>query len=261
MTGLSHSYNLDSFLSGHVFAFVLLLARIGSVIMLFPGIGEPYVARRTRLLFAAAICLLLLEPMQQRLPPLPTAPAALAQLLIYELIIGIFFGTLIRMINSALEAAGMIIGLSTGLSNAATLNPAQVTQSPLPSAMLSVIGLILIFESGLDHFLIRSAVSLYDLFPAGGRLMPGDMAQVIMKVANQSFTLGIEMAAPFLIMGLLLNAALGLLQRLLPQIQLFQLAIPLQIWGGLVLLALTTAGMMTVWLHAYDDAVTHFFLG
>ena len=259
MTGLQHSYNLDAFLSGHVFAFMLLLARIGGVIMLFPGIGEPYVPRRTRLIFAAAVCLLLLEPMQSRLPALPTAPAEMTRLIVYEMVIGIFFGTLIRMVNSALEAAGMIIGLTTGLSSAATLNPAQGTQSPLPSALLSMLGLILVFETGLDHFLIRSAVSLYDLFPAGGSLMPGDMAQVVMKVANQSFVLGIELAAPFLIMVMLLNTALGLLQRLLPQIQLFTLAMPLEIWGGLVILALSLTGIMTVWLKYFDHAVGDFF--
>ena len=85
-----HSYHLDAFLSGHVFAFMMLLARVGAVMMLFPGIGERYVSPRTRMIFACLICLLLLEPMFPRLPTLPTATAEMARLICYEIIIGVF---------------------------------------------------------------------------------------------------------------------------------------------------------------------------
>ena len=56
------------------------------------------------------------------------------------------------------------------------------------------------------------------------------------------------MAAPFLIYGVVLFAALGLLQRLMPQVQIFFLAIPLQLMVGFVLLAGTIAAAMTVFL-------------
>jgi len=125
--------------------------------------------------------------------------------------------------------------------------------------LLSTMGLVLVFSTGLDHFLIRSTFALYDLFPPGGVFMPGDMAQVVMNFANRSFVLGIELAAPFFIMGLLLDTALGLLQRLLPSIQLFMVAMPLQIWGGLMIFALTVAGILTVWLNYFDASVGSFF--
>lgn len=254
-----HTYHLDAFLSGHVFAFMMLLARVGAVIMLFPGIGEHYVPPRTRMVFACAICLLMLEPMVPRLPPLPTAPAELARLICYEMIIGFFFGTLVRLIMGTLEAAGMIIGIQTGLSNATMMNPAMATQSSLSSAFLSTAGLILIFITGMDHFLIRTTVALYDLFPAGGAYIPGDMAQTVIHVTNQSFVIGIELAAPFMIMGLLLYAALGVLQRLMPSVQLFLIMMPIEIWGGLAMLSLTIAGILTLWLRYFDESVGSFF--
>jgi flagellar biosynthetic protein FliR len=254
-----HSYHLDSFLSGHVFAFMMLLARVGSVMMLLPGIGESYVPPRTRMAFALCLCLLLLEPMMPRLPPMPVEPAEMARLISYEIIIGLFFGTLVRMLISVLEAAGMIIGIQTGLSNATLLNPILATQSPLPSAFLSSAALALIFITGVDHFLIRSTIALYDLFPAGGAFMPGDMAQTVIFIANKTFVLGIELSAPFLIMGLLLYVALGILQRLMPSVQLFMVALPLQIWGGLALFGLTIAGILTIWLQFFDQSVSSFF--
>jgi len=256
---MMQSFHLDSFLSGHVFAFMLLFSRIGAVMMIFPGIGESYVPPRTRLMFAFTICLLLLEPMLPRLPVLPTGPAEIGRLIAYETIIGLFFGTLVRMTISALESTGMLIGLQTGLSNATMMNPAMATQSPLPSALLGTIGMILIFVTGMDHFLIRSAIALYDAFPAGGTLMPGDMAQTIIYVANHSFVVGIELSAPFLIMGLLLYVGMGLLQRLMPSIQIFMVLMPVQIWGGLIMISLTIAGILTVWLEYFNQSVGSFF--
>ena len=254
-----HSYHLDAFLSGHVFAFMMLLARVGAVMMLFPGIGERYVSPRTRMIFACLICLLLLEPMFPRLPTLPTATAEMARLICYEIIIGVFFGTLVRMIMGALEAAGMIVGIQTGLSNATMMNPAMATQSPLPSAFLSTAGLVLIFITGLDHFLIRTTIALYDVFPPGGAFVPGDMAQTVIRVANQSFIIGIELSAPFLIMGLMLYTAVGVLQRLMPSVQLFMVMMPVEIWGGLMMFSLTIAGILTLWLRYFDQSVGSFF--
>jgi len=255
----THALSLDTLLTGHVFAFMLLLSRLGAVLMLFPGIGERYVPPRTRVIFASLLCLLLVEPMVASMPPMPSAPADFARLIVFEIAVGVFFGTLIRLTMSILEAAGMIVGLQTGLSNATMMNPALAVQSPLPSAFLSTAGLVLIFITGLDHFLIRTTVALYDQFPVGAPPMLGDMTETIMRVANKSFVMGIELAAPFLILGLLLYAALGILQRLLPNVQLFMVMLPLEIWGGLLMFSLTAAGILTIWLNYLDQSVGSFF--
>jgi len=89
--------------------------------------------------------------------------------------------------------------------------------------------------------------------------MFGDMAYTVINVANKSFVTGIELAAPFLIMGLLLFSALGILQRLLPSIQLFLIVLPVEIWGGLMLLSLTIAGILTLWLQYFDQSIGTFF--
>ena len=254
-----HHYDLGVFLTGHVFAFMLIFTRIGAVIMLFPGVGEPYVPPRARMMLAFTISVLLLEPLFGHLPTLPPSVAETGRLILSEMFIGLLFGTLVRMAFGALESAGMLIGLQSGLSNATMLNPALATQSPLPSAFLSTAGLVLIFLTGLDHFLLRAMVGLYDVFPVGGELMIGDAAQTVMHTANRSFAIGIELAAPFLIMGMLLLTALGIMQRLMPSVQIFMLSMPMQIWGGLALFSLTSTAILTGWMHYFDEAVATFF--
>jgi flagellar biosynthesis protein FliR len=252
------SIHLDKIFSGNVFGFLFIFSRIGSIIMLFPGLSEAYVSVRIRLMLALAVSFLLMGPLLPRLPPAPQAIPDFFTLLGYEVIIGILFGTLLRIILSTLESAGSVIALQTGLSNATILNPALATQSPLSSAFLSIAGVTLIFVTGLDHLLFHSFVSIYNIFPPGGELMTGDMAETIINITNRSFVMGIELAMPFFVMGLLMYMALGMMQKLLPNIQLFLVILPVQIWGGLFLLTATVAGIMTYWLHYFDVTVGSF---
>ncbi len=255
------TYDIGALFAGHIFVFLMLLCRIGAVMMLFPGIGENYVPPRIRMIFTCMICFLLLGPMMGRFPAVPASSALLAQLIAYEILVGLFFGSLLRLAISALEAAGMVIGIQSGLSSATVMNPALATQSPLSSAFLSVAGLVLIFITGMDHVLIRTTVALYDAFPPGGVFPLGDMAETIIHVANKSFVVGIELAAPFLIMGLLLFSALGILQKLLPSIQLFLIILPVEIWGGIAMFLLTVVGILTLWLSFFSRSVGSFFQG
>jgi flagellar biosynthetic protein FliR len=250
-----HTINLETFLSGHVWGFLFVFSRVGSIMMLMPGIGERYVPARMRLMLALSITLLMVGPLLPRLPPPPTAISDFVRLLGYEIIIGFFYGTLLRILVGTLEAAGTVIALQSGLSNAQILNPALASQSTLPSALLDVIGITMIFITGLDHVLLRSLARLYDVFPAGGTLMTGDMAQTMIMLTSKSFNVGIEMALPFFVIGLLFYTVMGIMQKLLPNVQLFLVAIPAQIWLGLTLFAITISGMIVFWLHYFDTSL------
>ncbi len=223
--------------------------------MLLPGYGETYVSPRIRMMLALSITFVIFEPMASLVPPLPADFAHLAGLFAYEFIVGIFFGSLIRLIMSTLETIGFVIALQTGLSNAVVLNPALATQSPLPSAFMSIIGLTLMFVTGVDQYLLRGMMATYQVFPPGAALPVGDMAQSFTHAMSNSFSVGVELASPFIVIGLLMFVALGVMQKLMPQVQLFLVALPVQIWGGLLLLAITLSAMMTVWLHYFDRSV------
>lgn len=251
--------HLDKFLTNHVFAFVFIFARLGSAIILFPGIGESYVAPRFRLMLALSLSFLIMEPMLGRVPTPPNDISELFRLLGYEILIGLFFGTMLRIIMSTLESAGTVIALQTGLSNATILNPSLGLQSSLPSALLSITAVTLIFVTGFDDMLFRSLIAIYDIFPPGGTAIPGDMAQSVIQMVNRSFVLGVELTMPFLVMGLLMFMALGMLQKLMPQVQLFLVTLPVQIWGGLALFGITLTTIMALWLQYYNSFFNNFF--
>lgn len=249
------TFELGSWLSGHAFQFMLVFTRLGAALMMFPGIGESYVSPRIRLLLALSITFLVYPLLMPLMPAQPQQIPDLFMLLAIEALVGVFFGTILRLMSAVLETAGGIIGLQTGLSNAMILNPAMAQQSALPSAFLGVAGVTLIFVTGLDHFLLQAMVQTYAVFPVGGNLPPGDLVETYARLMTESFMLGVQLAAPFLIIGLVLMVALAFVQRLMAQVQLFLIVIPVQILGGLILMALTMGLMLAQWLQYYDQTI------
>ena len=256
-----HHFDLDQYLSGHVYAFLFIFSRIGTAMMLMPGIGESHVPQRTRLFLALAMSFILVPVMLPRLPALPADMSKLVTLIAFEVIVGLFFGTLLRLVMDTLETAGSIVALQMGLSNATVFNPTLSSQSPLPSALYSVVGGVLIFITGIDHMLLHGITSTYDIFPPGGAFEPGDMADMVGKTMGQCFSVGIQLAMPFVAIGLLLFLALGMIQKLMPMLQLFTISTPAQIWGGIFLLGATMSGVMTAWLHFLNSSIGTFFGG
>ena len=243
---------LSEFLPANLFAVFLVFARLGAVMMLLPGFGELYVPQRYRLLLGLLLALLLAPLLGPRLPALPGSPARLAVLVGGEVAIGIFIGTVARILVAALETAGMVVSLQLGLSAAVIFNPlGEQDQSPLPSAFYGMLGVVLIFLTDLHYLLLRAMVDSYALFVPGALPPMGDLADTIARVAAGSFKLGIEMAAPFIVLGLVFFVALGIIARMVPQLQVLFISQPLQILGGLLVFAVVVATGMRWFLEGF----------
>jgi flagellar biosynthesis protein FliR len=245
--------SLAQFLPANVFAALLIFARIGSAMMLLPGFGEAYVPQRFRLLLAVILSLLLLPILAPLLPPPPASPAALLVIFGAEIAIGVFMGTLARLLLAGLETAGQFVSLQSGLSNAVIFNPMQATQSPIPSALYSALGVLLIFLTNLHYLMLRGLVDSYMIFTPGELPPLGDLSQTVARAVAGSFRLAIEMAAPFIVLGTVFFVGLGLVARLVPQLQVLFVTQPLQIMGGLVLFALIIAVGMGWFLDAFTQ--------
>lgn len=242
---------LAQFLPTNIFAALLIFARIGSAMMLLPGFGEVYVPQRFRLLLAIIISALLLPILAPLLPALPPSPSELLIVFGAELGIGLFIGTLTRLVLAGLETAGQVVSFQTGLSNAVIFNPLQATQSAVPSALYGALGVLLIFLTDLHHLMLRGLVDSYMIFTPGKLPPIEDLSQTVAHAAAGSFRLALEMAAPFVVLGTAFFVCLGLIGRLVPQFQILFVTQPLQIMGGLLLFGLVIAAGMGWFLDAF----------
>ncbi len=246
---------LGQLLTGQVFDLLLVFVRVGAALMVLPGIGDVYVTPRIRLMLALAIALLTLPMVQPALPALPDQPIGLVVLVAGEILIGLFIGLIPRLLLTAIDIAGMIVSFNLSLANASVFNPATSAQGSLVGAFLTTLALVLIFVTDLHHLMLVAVVDSFSLFPVGGMPPSGDLAEVVTRLVARSFTIGVQIAAPFIVIGLIFYLGLGLIARLMPQVQIFFVAIPIQVMLGLLVMSLTLSAAMLFWLRAFQDGL------
>jgi len=229
-------------------AFLLTFARVGTLVMLMPGIGEQLVSPRARLGLALLLALVLF-PFTRTLLPAGGAPEAVIGLLIGEIAVGLVLGLSVRMVLAALQTAGTIIAQQLGLAFAMTVDPAMGGQQASVSNLLSLLGLALIFASDLHHLAIGAIRDSYTLLPPAGVPETGDAAAAAVRAVGRGFSLGVQIAAPFIAFGVLFNLGVGVLSRLMPQLQVFFLTVPATILFGSIVFAGTLGVMMSVFLE------------
>src|SRR3546814_20893902 len=111
-----------------------------------------------------------------------------------------------------------------------------------------MLALLIILALDLHHVLLRGVIESYHIFVPGQPLLVGDISQMITRVVSKAFLLGFHLASPFVAVALIFNLRLGLLSRLMPQMQVFLIAIPLQFLIGLGILSIALPGLLTRFL-------------
>lgn len=244
--------SLTDLLAGGVYTVMIVFMRFGTAIMLLPGFGDTYVPAQYRFLFSLALSFILTPLLQPLLPVMPDSIAGLATLIVTEIGLGLFIGTVARMFLASLETAGFIISMQIGLSSASMFNPQIQTQGTSIGTFLSMTGVMIIFVTNMHHMLLRAVLESYQFFPPGIIPSTGDLAATITTLVSETFFLGMQLAAPFLILGFVFFWGLGLLARLMPQIQVFMIALPIQILVGLFILSITISVIISVWLDHFS---------
>lgn len=249
---------LNEFLTVNLFAFMLTFVRMGTLVMIMPGIGDSFVPQRLKLHFAVALSLALFPLTAEYVPnPLPDT-FGLFLLIGMEFVIGIFFGSIARIFMMALDTAGMVISISSGLSNAQLFNPTLSAQGSLVGAFLSITGIIVLFSLNLHHLLFMGITQSYELFPIGAIPDTGSMAEMVARTVSASFTVGIKLASPFIIMSIIMYALMGVLSRLMPQVQVLQVALPLQILISIIILGMFLSSAYLFWATQFEQTMVFF---
>ncbi|XBQ15330.1 MAG: flagellar biosynthetic protein FliR [Oceanicaulis sp.] len=235
-----------------VFAAAMVFARLGAILMLLPGIGETSIPPRIRLSFALAFSLVIGPVIAPQLPPAPESLVAMSGLIAMEAVIGLMVGAAARFLLMAGAVAGQVIGYQTGLAMAQSFDPTQGQSGALPAQFLNLLFMVLIFATNLHHLLLQAAAGSYTLMPAGEAPMWADAAQWALGLFADAFLLGMQIAAPLIAFGLIFYLGLGVLSRLMPQAQIFFIAMPLNILVGFSILAITLGAVALAFLDRFE---------
>jgi len=247
------SANLD-WLPQTAFVMVLVFARVGTMLMLMPAVGETTIPARIRLSFALLLSLVLFPMVSQKIPAMPAQLAGMLGLLGHEIAVGLIIGGLARMIGAAAQTAGAIIAFQIGLSIAQTADPSQNgLQGVIIGNFLALLGITLIFVTDLHYMVLRAIYDSYAIFPTDAPLMFGDAAASALDMVSAAFVVGVQMAAPFIVFGLVFFLGLGLLGRLMPQLQVFFIAMPANVGIGILLFAVLLVSIIGLYLNHFES--------
>ncbi len=248
------------FLPQTAFAFLLVFARLGAMTMSLPGFGHRAVPQRIRLILALGLALIFYPLLQGTLPPMPGNLRTLLLLLGGEVLLGLALGFGVRLIMTALTFAGSVIAFQMGLSFAQTVDPGEGTQGLIIGTFLSLLATVLIFAADLHHLLLAAMYDSYRLFRPGDWIPLGDFAAQAVTLLGGAFRVALQLAAPFLVFGLIFYLGVGILARLIPQIQIFFVAMPANILLGIVLFLLLLSTLMMWYLRYFGDTLRAVFL-
>ncbi len=234
-------------LPGWAFAFVLVLARAGSAIMLLPGLGELEPPAMLRAGLAFGLALLLVPVVAPDVPSVPETTAAAAAMVAAEVLTGLWLGWLARIMALALPVAGQFMAALSGLSG--LLHPTEELgqQTTALSQLFGLAVPVIVLATGLHALPIAALAGSYRLIHPGALLPAGGGTEAAVGAVAASFALALRLAAPFMIAGTVWHVAAGLLARLVPRVQAYFIALPGQILGGLVLFAILSGGLIAAW--------------
>ena len=237
--------------------FMLVFARIGAMVMLLPGLGETNIPVRIKLAIALLLTLIILPLHRDAYHVNTDSLTQLLVLMVHEILIGIVLGATARVTLGALQVAGSVIAQQMGLGFATSVDPTtQGQQGVLIGNFLTLLGLTLLFATDSHYLVIAALNESYAVFSPGETLPSGDVAALATRAFAAAFRIGMQLSAPFLVFGLVFNIGLGVLARLMPQMQVYFVGVPLAILAGFLIFAFVISAMMGTFID-YFTAVMH----
>jgi flagellar biosynthesis protein FliR len=244
-----------------VWGAALIFVRLGTVIMLLPGLGDQATPPRLRLSLAFMLALLLMPVMGQSLPRVPPGLGDTVYQVTHEFIIGLLLGTLIRVFISTLAVAGEVVSFQTTLSFAQSVNPMQAQSTTSLGTFLALLGLVLVYAMNLHHLFIEAMIDSYRVFPAIKPIMVEDASILLVRTVGQTFVIALQMSAPVIAFGLIFNIAVGFVGRIMPAFPVFFAATPLSVLLGLSIFAISLGVSGLVFIEHYKEFLGIFIRG
>ena len=230
--------DLLAFDQGRVIVLVLALARVAGLFIMAPIFAARTAPMRVRAALVFFITLAML-PILGAVPPLLVAnvgPMVLLGMLAFETLIGFTIGLVAELTFGAVQMAGQLAGIQMGIGLANLIDPQTQEHITSIAQWQNLLALLVFLSVDGHHMLIRAVADSFHVLPLGGGLPSAAGFGLVMNLAGGLFVVALKIAAPVLVLLLLVNAAMGVLSKLIPQLNVFIVSFPLSVAAGLFML-------------------------
>ena len=244
----------DHILLNEFWPIMVVSARMIGLFSWMPGFGDLHIPFRMRMMIAVGVASAF--ALTLKVPNYPISSSYMGAMLISEYLTGTFLGLTLKIFLSALETAGTIMSQSIGISNALVPNLVDNDQTSILSSFFMLSGVTFIFVFDLHHLILWGVYNSYELIPIGTLNILQDKALLITHSVNESFSYALKFSMPFFIFGNIIYLGMGILNKLIPQIQVFFLSLPIQILVGLIILMFSVSFILRSFLEYFSQSWT-----
>jgi flagellar biosynthetic protein FliR len=216
--------------------FLLIFSRVVSVLWLLPLFSSRAVSVPFKAALSLLIAYLLFESMTID-RSFSSDPYLLLLFVMKEVFIGLAIGFSVRVLFTAVNVAGEIISIQSGFSFARFMDPLSMTQVTVIEQFKNLLAMMLFLAMDAHHILIKALVSSFKDVPIGTVAIHRPFFEHLVTMTGKVFATGFKIGAPVIVTLLLVELALGMLSRMIPQINIFIEGVPLKILITVVMLS------------------------
>jgi len=227
--------------------------RVSALVSLLPAFGEQTVPARVKLGLAFAFTMVIAPAVSQ--PDIAAQFDTIIWFVLTEIAAGVLLGIGLRLFILALQTAGSIAAQSTSLAQ--VLGGAVAEPVPAMGHILVMGGLALAVMTGLHVRVAEMVILSYDMLPMGRLPSGADVSEWGVDQVRRAFSLAFTLAAPFVILSVLYNVALGVINKAMPQLMVAFVGAPVITAGGLLLLCLAAPMLLATWLEALNSFIAN----
>ncbi len=245
---------MNAVLSSVVITAFVAFCRVGGCFLLMPGLSSARVPIQIRLFVAiAATGALLVHLWDQIAPHVSRNPAVLLALIVSETLIGSLIGLMARLYVLALQFAATAIAMLIGYGGAAGAGIDEPDPQAALGSLISFSALLLLFVFDFHHEVIKALVMSYDLAPVSALFNPQTALVDVTDTISESFMVMIRLGSPFIAYAILINLAIGFINKLTPQIPIYFISLPFVVAGGLAILYFAIPTMLSLFADGFVD--------
>ncbi|MGM4979933.1 MULTISPECIES: flagellar biosynthetic protein FliR [Rhizobium] len=237
---------------GTILALFVAFCRIGGCMMVLPGFSSGRVPTQIRLLISVALSMAILPLLWNTIyPEVSKSGASYIALIFTEAIIGLMYGMMARIYTLGLQFAGTVISMMIGFNAPAGADMIEDSSETSMTSLISFCGLMILFILDFHHYVLQALVDSYSLIPFGGHIEPRTALISITDALEATFFIMLRLASPFLLYGLMFQISIGFINKLAPQIPIYFISTPYLLMGGLFMLYLSMATMISQFSNAF----------
>lgn len=217
--------------------FVLLTVRIGAIVLSLPFLGARMVPSQLKVLCVLLLSFGLFPAIQGQAMAVPQSYGILVLLVLGEVFVGLAIGFVTQILFVGIQLSGMVVSQQMGLSTASIFDPQNSSQSSIVSNFQYVLAVLIFFSVSAHHWFIFAMAESLHRIPLLELTLSKSVVMSLVTLLGNAFVTAVKMAAPMLAILVFVTVGLGIVARLVPQLNVFILSFPVNMGTGLLALS------------------------